>query len=95
MFRAIAAGLLAAGLFILPGCEVEQTQPGRAPNVDVDVKGDAGKVPKYEVDGPDVDVRSRETTVRVPDIDINSEEKNLNVPDVDVSLPGDKDNTNE
>ncbi len=71
--------LLAAGAFalILPlaGCRVEQTEKGAMPDVEVDVDG--GNLPKYDVDGPDVDVGTKTIEVKTPD--------------VDVTLPGDPD----
>lgn len=54
--------------FGLAACDVEKTQEGDMP--EVDVKG--GQMPKYDVDAPDVDVKMKEkdVTVKVPDIDV-------------------------
>ena len=64
--------------FGFTACEVEQTQEGEMPEVDVNVEG--GQLPKFDVDGPDVDV------------DGEVEMKPLKVPvpkvDVDVKGPG-------
>ncbi|MEE4212267.1 MAG: hypothetical protein V2I43_23750 [Parvularcula sp.] len=45
---------------------------GRAPDVDVDVSGDAGELPDVDVRGPDVTTGEREVTV--PTIDIEPPE---------------------
>lgn len=62
---------------LLVGCEVEKTQEGKMPEVDVDVQAEPGRVPEYDVDAPDVDV--------------GTQEKKIEVPDVDVTMPGEKD----
>ncbi|NNC87146.1 MAG: hypothetical protein HKN82_01660 [Akkermansiaceae bacterium] len=49
--------------------KVEITESGRLPSVDVDVKG--GKLPAYDVDGPDVDVGTKEVTIKVPTVDVD------------------------
>ena len=82
-------------LLALAGCEVEKTQDGDMPSVDVDVK--AGQLPKYEVvktqDGemPDVDVdveggRLPKYDVDVADVDVGTKEVTARVPDVDVDV---------
>ena len=39
------------------------------PSVDVETEG--GQLPKYDVDGPDVSVGTKEKTITVPDIDVD------------------------
>lgn len=73
----ILAALTASAAFLFTSCEVEKTQEGEMPEVDVDVK--AGQLPKYEVDAPEVDVKMKTKTIEIE------------VPDVDVTLPKDKD----
>jgi hypothetical protein len=69
--------------------EFEQTQEGRLPDVDVDV-AEGGQLPEFDVDGPDVDVSTREEQVEVPTgIDVETEERTVTVPDIDVDLPDD------
>ena len=58
-----------ASTFALAACDVDQTQEGELPDVDVEVQ-DPGQVPKYDVDAPDVDVGTKDVTVPVPDIDV-------------------------
>lgn len=50
------------------GCRVRQTEEGEMPDVDVQVEG--GKVPEYDVDAADVDVKMEEKTIKVPDVDV-------------------------
>lgn len=66
----------------LGGCDVDKTQEGEMPQVDV--KG--GQLPNYDVDAPDVDVNTEEKTVTVPDVDVDvkTQERSVTVPDVDV-----------
>lgn len=70
--------LLVAATFFAWGCDVDQTQEGELPDVDVE----GGEMPEYDVDAPDVDVGTREETVTVPDIDIDSaDEDEMDDPD--------------
>jgi hypothetical protein len=72
------------------GCRVRQTQEGEVPDVDVQVKG--GQVPKYDVDAPDVDVKSQNREVTVPtDVDVKTEKRTVKVPKVEVKPPADGD----
>lgn len=82
---------LAAFLLVSAGCEVEKTEEGALP--DVDVSADAGQLPKYEVEKtqegrmPDVDVDVEggnlpEYDVDAPDVDV--ERKTVEVPTIDV-----------
>jgi len=72
-------------LLVVPACDVDQTREGELPDMDVDVEGDPGQMPAYDVEGPEVDVEQEKTDVTVPDIDM--EEKEITTPDVDVDLP--------
>lgn len=89
------ASLLAAfvGACVLAGCDVEQTQEGELPDVDVDA--DAGQLPEFEQteegDLPNVDVdvadggQVPEFDVDAPDVDVGTREEQVEVPsDVDV-----------
>jgi len=68
------------------GCRVRQTEEGKMPDVDVEVKG--GNVPEYDVDAAEVDVNTKEKKVDVPtDVDVKTEERTIKVPDVDVKMP--------
>lgn len=56
-------------------CDIDKTEAGEMPDVDVDVRG--GELPEYDVDGPDVDVGTTQDTIVVER------------PTVDVDLPDD------
>ena len=62
----ILAPLFAVGL---AACDVDQTEEGELPDVDVE----GGAVPEYDVDAADVDVGTDTNTVVTPDIDIQNE----------------------
>ncbi|HEX7181932.1 MAG TPA: hypothetical protein VF756_08830 [Thermoanaerobaculia bacterium] len=54
---------------VTTGCRVRQTEEGELPDVDVSAEG--GKVPEYDVDAADVDVKTEKREVTVPDVDVN------------------------
>ncbi|HSN86450.1 MAG TPA: hypothetical protein VL025_06810 [Thermoanaerobaculia bacterium] len=61
--------LLMALLAVLAtGCRVRQTEEGELPDVDVSAEG--GKVPEYDVDAADVDVKTEKREITVPDVDV-------------------------
>lgn len=87
----------------LSACDVDQTKEGELP--EVDVRADAGQIPKYEVDvtktqegkmpTADIDVKGGQMPayeVHGPDVEIGTKEVTITVPDVDVELPGDDEN---
>lgn len=63
--------LLMALLVVLAtgACRVRQTQEGKMPDVDVSAEG--GQVPKYDVDAPDVDVKTEKREVTVPKVEVH------------------------
>ncbi|MFW6089442.1 MAG: hypothetical protein ACODAB_06795 [Gemmatimonadota bacterium] len=69
--RFLAVG---AAVFLLGACEVDQVDEGEMPDVEVE----EGEAPEYDVDGPEVDVRSDTDTVVVE------------TPEVDVDVPDDE-----
>lgn len=78
----IASGALA---LTLAGCKVEQTEPGRAPDVDIQV--DPGKMPEFDVKTPEVDVKKTTASITVPDVDISTQKKEITIPEVEVNPP--------
>jgi hypothetical protein len=62
----IAAGLAVLGL---TSCEVEKTQEGNLPEVKVETEGDV-QLPKYDVDGPEIDAGTKKVEVEVPTVEI-------------------------
>lgn len=90
-------GIAVAAFLALWLTDVDVTDGGELPSVDVDVDGDMGKLPEVEVKGGDlpsvdkVDVdgdagRLPKVDVDVADIDIKSKEVDVPVPDVDVKV---------
>lgn len=61
---------LCAGL-MLTACEATVTEEGDMPSMDVDVSGDAGKLPEIEVETADIELGTEEVEVTVPDVDID------------------------
>ncbi len=59
-FIAASASLVLA----LAGCNVEKTQEGELP--DVEVKADGGQLPKYDVETPEVELGTKKVEVEVP-----------------------------
>ena len=47
-------------------CDVEQTQEGKLP--EVEVKG--GQLPKYDVETADVDIGTKKVEITVPDVNV-------------------------
>ncbi len=66
-YKWIIPGALLVATLGMAGCDVEKTEEGSLP--EVEVKG--GNMPEYDVDAPDVDVGTEEKTITVPDVDID------------------------
>lgn len=64
---AVLAFALSSAL-ALAACDVDQTQEGELPEVDVNAEG--GEMPAYDVDAAEVDVGTRTETVEVPTMDV-------------------------
>lgn len=62
---ALFTGAAALGL---SACDVEQTEEGDLPEVNVETEG--GNMPEYDVDTADVEVGTEERTVEVPTVDV-------------------------
>ncbi|HUG01376.1 MAG TPA: hypothetical protein VML95_05900 [Longimicrobiales bacterium] len=56
--------------FAFAACDVEQTQEGEMPDVNVE----GGQMPEFEVDGPDVDVGTDTVQIVVPTVDVDVSE---------------------
>ncbi|HEX4963784.1 MAG TPA: hypothetical protein VF173_23360 [Thermoanaerobaculia bacterium] len=84
--KAVLPFLCAALLTVVSatGCKVTKTQDGKLP--DVEVKG--GQMPKYDVKGPKVDVKTETKQIDVPtDVTVKTEKKDIKVPKVSVTPP--------
>jgi len=73
--------------FLTTSCDVDKTEQGEAPELDVDVQADPGELPEYDVDWANVTVDTRTKTVTVPKVVIVQEEEQVEVPYVDISMP--------
>ncbi len=62
----IAAVIASLGL---AACDVDQTREAEAPSIDVDA--DSGQLPRYDVDGPEINVGTENVIVEVPDVDVS------------------------
>lgn len=67
MKKFIAATVLATATLGLAACDVDQTEEGSMPDVDVE----GGNLPEFDVEGPDVDIGTEETTIEVPTVDVD------------------------
>ncbi len=51
-------------------CQVKKTEDGKLPDVSVQATG--GQLPKYDVQGPEVKVGTKTTTVQVPTVEVKT-----------------------
>lgn len=65
--------------------DVDQTESGEMPDVDIAVDADGGELPEYDVDTGEVNVGTETETVLVPEVVMVEEE--VEVPTVDVEEP--------
>lgn len=88
----IKLATVASVAIFLGACDVDQTEEGEMPDVNVD----AGKVPEYQVkkteegEMPDVNVEGGnvpEYDVEGPDVEVGTEKKEVTVPTFDVDVP--------
>ena len=66
MKKLIVAALIVPFALGLAACDVDQTEEGEMP--DVEVSG--GNLPEFDVETADVDVGTKTTTVEVPTVDV-------------------------
>ena len=67
MIKALALGAVCFGI---AGCKVNKTEEGKLPSVNVSAKG--GKLPEFNVQGPTVDVGSKNETVKIPTVKVKT-----------------------
>ena len=68
----------------LTSCQVEKEQAARLPEVNIE----PGRLPEYDIKGPDVKVGVTKRTVTVPKVVVVQEQQTIEVPYIDVDLPG-------
>ncbi len=66
MRKFVIATLTGAAALGLAACDVEQTEEGEMPEVNVE----GGNMPEYDVDTADVEIGTEKRTVEVPTIDV-------------------------
>lgn len=54
----------------MAACKVNKTEDGKLP--EVNVSADAGKLPKYNVQGPEVQTGTKTETVKVPTVKVKT-----------------------
>lgn len=69
MKKFISASVLALGALSLAACDIDQTEEGELPEVDVE----GGNLPEFDVEPVEVDVDTGTTTVEVPTVDVDAE----------------------
>ena len=69
-------------LFATGFWDVQQTDEGTLPDVDVSAEG--GDLPAFDVDSKEVVVGTTETNVEVPDVDVETQTEQVEVPVVGV-----------
>lgn len=67
MKKFTTALVLTAATLGLAACDVDQTEEGELPEVDVE----GGNMPEFDVETADVDVGTDEVTVEVPTVDVD------------------------
>ncbi len=68
MKKFIPIAFLAGSTLALAACDVDQTEEGDMPEVNVE----GGNLPEFDVEGPDIDVDTGTTTVEVPTLDVDA-----------------------
>lgn len=68
----------------LASCQIEKEQAARLPEVNIE----PGRLPEYDIKGPDVNVGVTKRTVTVPKVIVVQEQETIEVPYIDVDLPG-------
>ena len=67
MAKALSMGAVCV---LVAGCKVNKTQEGKLPDVNVSATG--GQLPEYNVQGPKVEVGSKNETVKVPTVKVKT-----------------------
>ena len=90
-FRYLLFAALVA--FGFTACDVDQTQEGEMPEVDVAVE--EGEMPAYDVDWAEVEVQTRTEIVEVPKVKVVRETEAVEVPYIDLDWPEEMGQTRE
>jgi len=68
--KAAFVAVALTSMFALSACDVEKTQEGEMPKVEVTSEG--GQLPKYDVETPEVEMGTETRTIEVPTAEIKS-----------------------
>lgn len=82
--RSLTAFAVTVACLGLSACEVEKKQEGELPKVNVE----PGKMPDYDVKGPDVKVEQKKKEITVPDVDIITPQEKRQGGNVESGDPG-------
>jgi hypothetical protein len=75
---------LAIALAFSTGCRIQQESAGEAPEINVE----PGRLPEYNVEGPDVNIETEEVPVTVPEVQVKEKEGTIEVPRLEIEAPG-------
>lgn len=70
MSKTVQVLAFGAVCFTLAGCQVNKTQQGKLPKVEMKTSG--GQLPAYNVQGPDVQVGSKTKSFKVPTVHVTT-----------------------
>ena len=66
--KVIAFPLISSATFLsLSSCDVEKVQDGKMPKVEIT---EEGRLPKYDVDAPEIEVTTEKKVIEVPKVNI-------------------------
>lgn len=74
--------VVAVGIGAYYFVDIDQTQQGSLPDVNVDVEG--GELPEYDVETGNIELDTTQETIEVPDVDIRTTEQTIEVPTIEV-----------
>lgn len=67
--------------------DIDQTQEGALPDVDVSVEG--GALPEFDADVGSIEMGQAEVEVEVPDVDVSTTTETIEVPTISIEAPED------
>lgn len=80
-----AVAVVAIGVFAFYMVDIDQTQEGSMPDVNVSVEG--GQLPKFDAEVGEVAVGEKDVTVDVPKVEVTTEKETVSVPTLSVTPP--------
>ncbi|WP_238365883.1 hypothetical protein [Mesobacterium pallidum] len=81
---AAAAVVIAAGVYMV---DIDMTDEGALPDVDVSVEG--GELPEFDADVGSIETGTTTETVTVPEVEVDTREAQIEVPTISVNPPED------